>query len=89
MGAAGRMRRSRPASPAEPAAKPPPSSSVSRRDDHQRVLEHVHEDERENSHREHRQRDAGPVRERCKPPERQAQIDGEAGERSERDGLAE
>ena len=58
-------------------------------DDPERVLEHVDEQERQDADREHRQADPGAVAEQLQPPERQAQVDRETGERSEDDCLGE
>ena len=54
-----------------------------------RVLHHVDKDEREDSDREHRERDAHSVAEHADPPDREAEIDREPCERSEQRGVRE
>ena len=53
------------------------------------VREDVDEQEDEDADGEHREGDARPGAERLQPPDGQAQIDGEAGERSQQCGLLE
>src|SRR3984893_9869613 len=53
------------------------------------VLAHVHEDERQNPDREHRQPDAHAIVDPLDPPQRKADIDREAGDRAQRDCLGE
>jgi hypothetical protein len=53
------------------------------------VLDHVDEDERKDPHREHRQRDARTRREQSQPANRQAEIDGEPGDRAQQNRALE
>ena len=58
-------------------------------DDRQAVGQHVDEDEREHPDGEHRERDPGPGAEQLEPPDREPEVDREAGERAEQDCLSE
>ena len=58
-------------------------------DDLEAVDEHLGEEEREDADREHRQADAGSLRDELDSPEGQPQVDGEPRQRAEQDCLAE